>query len=266
MEKKKYHILAIRRDDSFSPNSVTKDRAILQMSCDLLGENIPMIDEARLDESFDADVYLSMARFPDTIHLLKQFEDQGKIVINSGYAVSACSRRNLQTIMSDNHFSMPSEKGDSGYWIKRGDMATQCEEDVAYCQDEQALEKAKVAFAERGIDDYLISAHVLGDVIKFYGVGNLFFQYFYPSDDHQTKFSHELVNGEAHHYAFDEDYLRKEVQRLADIISIDVYGGDAIVDKDGRIYIIDFNDWPSFSRCRGKAANAIARLVKDRMS
>ena len=29
-----------------------------------------------------------------------------------------------------------------------------------------------------------------------------------------------------------------------------VYGGDAIVKSNGTYVIIDFNDWPSFSRCR----------------
>lgn len=264
MEKRRTHILAIRRDERFSPNSVMKDRAILQMSCDLLGKDIPMIDEDMLDEYFDADIYLSMARLPQSIHLLKQFERQGKQVINSAFAVSACSRSHLQTIMQENHIPIPPKEGYHGYWIKRGDVATQYEGDVVYCQDDVALENAKIEFANRGITDYVVSSHVVGDVIKFYGVGHHFFQYFYPSDDHQMKFSHELVNGEAHHYAFDEDILRREVQRLANIISLDVYGGDAIVDEEGRIYMIDFNDWPSFSRCSEEAACAIAKLVKEK--
>jgi hypothetical protein len=73
------------------------------------------------------------------------------------------------------------------------------------------------------------------------------------------------VNGKAQHFAFDEPYLIHEVHRLADVVSLDIYGGDAIIDKDGRIYIIDFNDWPSFSRCREDAAKAIAKLLKDKM-
>ena len=39
------------------------------------------------------------------------------------------------------------------------------------------------------------------------------------------------------------------------------YGGDAIVRADGSFCIIDFNDWPSFSRCRDEAADAIAAFV-----
>lgn len=258
--------MAIRRDASFSPNSEEKDRAILQATCDVLGEDIPIVDESRLDESYDADVYLSMARFPQTIQMLKHFEEQGKVVVNSGFAVEACSRSHLQAIMTSHQVPIPPSKGEFGYWIKRGDAAAQLENDVVYCEDGETLKRAQADFSSRGITDVVITAHVKGDVVKFYGVGHHFFQYFYPTDDQQTKFSHERVNGKAHHYAFDEKCLEREVQRLANIITLDVYGGDAIIDKEGNFFIIDFNDWPSFSRCKKEAANAIAQLVKERMT
>ena len=44
---------------------------------------------------------------------------------------------------------------------------------------------------------------------------------------------------------------------IADIIGIDVYGGDGIVRDDGTFAIIDFNDWPSFSPCVEEAAEQI---------
>ena len=37
---------------------------------------------------------------------------------------------------------------------------------------------------------------------------------------------------------------------------------EAIVRADGSFCVIDFNDWPSFSRCREEAAEAIASLIK----
>ena len=51
-------------------------------------------------------------------------------------------------------------------------------------------------------------------------------------------------------------------ERLAAVIGLDVYGGDCIVRSDGTFAIIDFNDWPSFSRCREEAAKAIALRVE----
>lgn len=265
MERKKYHILAVKRDARFSPYSEAKDRAILQLSSDLLSSDVPMIEESLFDDTYEADVYLSMARFPTTIQCLKRLETKGKIVVNSGFAVEKCSRSNLHSLMLSHQIPIPPSEGENGYWLKRGDAATQQEEDVVYCKDERSLLKAKSQFLARGITDMVVSAHVVGDVVKFYGVGHHFFRYFYPTDDRQTKFSHESVNGEAHHYAFDEAYLSHEAQRLADVISLDIYGGDAIIDKEGHMFIIDFNDWPSFSRCRNEAAEAIAKLIKDKM-
>ena len=49
--------------------------------------------------------------------------------------------------------------------------------------------------------------------------------------------------------------------RLAGLLGLEVYGGDCIVRQDGTFAIIDFNDWPSFSRCRNDAAKAIASLA-----
>ena len=40
-----------------------------------------------------------------------------------------------------------------------------------------------------------------------------------------------------------------------------IYGGDAII-ADDTAYLIDLNDWPSFSACREDAAKAIAQLIK----
>jgi hypothetical protein len=42
------------------------------------------------------------------------------------------------------------------------------------------------------------------------------------------------------------------------VLGLGAWGGDAILSGD-RFAIIDFNDWPSFSRVRAPAARAIAR-------
>ena len=50
-------------------------------------------------------------------------------------------------------------------------------------------------------------------------------------------------------------------EQLAAAVGLEIYGGDCIVCADGTWYMIDFNDWPSFSRCREEAADAIAGLI-----
>ena len=93
-----------------------------------------------------------------------------------------------------------------------------------------------------------------------------FFRFFYPGDDGQWKFGDERRNGRPCHYRFSAPGLRAMAERAASIAGTDVYGGDCIVRADGSVCIIDFNDWPSFSRCRDEAAEAIAGLVEARMA
>lgn len=130
---------------------------------------------------------------------------------------------------------------------------------------ESQLAEAIRALKEKKISDFIVSAHVKGDLIKFYGVRHTpFFRYGYPTDLGQTKFGLEQYNGGAHHYTFSVDQLRTDVDRLAEKLGVDVYGGDCIVREDGSYCLIDFNDWPSFSWCQKEAAEAIAELVKQR--
>ena len=158
---------------------------------------------------------------------------------------------------------VPPKEGPDGYWLKRGDAAAQSKDDVQYAATKAELAEKIRHFESRGICDYVVSAHVVGDVVKFYGVsGTGFFRYYYPTDDGQSKFGDEARNGLAHHYPFSEAQLQYEVERLAVAVGVEVFGGDAIIRSDGTFCVIDFNDWPSFSRCRESAATAIAALIE----
>lgn len=241
-------IIAIRRDESYSPGKVDKDKAILKAVADRVGADI--IDEARLPETVEADVVFTMGRLPRTLHILRQLEADGATVINSVRAVEGCGRKRLDDLMRAENVPMPPLRGQMGYWVKRGDRATQGANDIIYCRDLAETELVKSNFRKRGIDDVVISTHIEGDQVKFYGVGNNFFKYFYEGKN-------------ANRYDFDGDYLCRVAQRLAKLVDIQVYGGDCIVDQQGHFYIIDFNDWPSFSRCRDEASEAIAKLMED---
>ena len=180
-------LIAIRRDDRFSPNSVEKDRLILEAACNNVcrhfeqqGEPCALrwVDEAELTTHDDADLYLSMARLPEALTILEGFEQQGRRVINSPRGVRNCQRSVLEKLMRENNLSTPTayQEGpeeDSPCWLKRGDAAAQSKDDVVFCNDAEALKKAISDFEARGISDYVISRHVEGDVVKFYGVNSL---------------------------------------------------------------------------------------------
>ena len=60
---------------------------------------------------------------------------------------------------------------------------------------------------------------------------------------------------------FDLNHLKEICNRAAEELNVVVYGGDCIVDEDGTVRIIDFNDWPSFAPCRNEAAPHIAKAI-----
>ncbi len=255
----------IQRAERFSPNSVGKDKAILDSVADKLrqrGCEVRMIQETpeRPERAEVPAVVLTMGRLSETLAWLKTLDTR---IINSPQGVENCARHRLQTIMERIGTPIPPKEGSNGYWLKRGDAAAQTKDDVVYTADKEQLEARIREMEQRGITDYTVSAHVVGDLVKFYGVLPGFFRCYYPTDDGESKFGDEQRNGEAHHYAFDRDDLQRETERLATAVGIEVYGGDCIVREDGSYCIIDFNDWPSFSRCRDAAADAIARLGRD---
>ena len=132
-------IVGIKRDAIFSPNSVEKDRMILQQVLDGLGDSIKMIDEKMLTSEENADVYVSMARHSTTLELLKEKEKEGALIINSAYSVERCERGWLNEAMRIEGLPIPDSEGKEGYWLKRGDMSAQSKADIVYCKDRAAL-------------------------------------------------------------------------------------------------------------------------------
>ena len=265
-------LLAVLRDERFSPNSVENDKAILLAVCDELKRQQTGVDDIRvisekcfIEHPVEAGVIFTMARSEEALLLLSGFEADGCCVVNTPLGVRNCRRSVLSKLMKDNCISTASEDGGNGFWLKRNDTSAQQKDDIIFCNTAEELAWARKKFALRGITDVVVSGHIPGDVVKFYGVGSQIFRFLYPGDTGISKFGLEAYNGAPHHYAFDDKALAQEVFRLAELTGVAIYGGDAIIDKEGRFYIIDFNDWPSFSPFRHTMASAIAREITSRL-
>ena len=271
--------LLIQRAACYSPNSEEKDLAVLQEVSSLL-EDATIISEDDFVNRFSTynqsvssesvesvNVYcqiISMARSPKALDCLEQLEQSGIRVLNPSVGVRACQRSNVDKVMRENYLPLPPDKGDDGYWVKRADTTAQSKEDVCFCHDWSEVEKIKSTFMQRGITDVVTQAHVKGDVVKFYGVeGTGFFRYYYSGDDTETKFGDEERNGKPQYYSFSSSNLQADAEKLACLLQTPIYGGDAIVREDGSYVIIDFNDFPSFSKCRKDAARAIFERMKS---
>ena len=272
-------IVAIGRAERYSPNSVEKDAAIMRSVCmemERKGFEVSMIGEdvfaagkgGEREGNFEAKLYLTMGRHEVTLRMLRSLEDKGYDVLNATDAIELCCHRDrLNQRLREAGVTLAPEQGDHGYWLKRADGVAEGPGDVVFAADGQELERQKEAMRSRGVTRMEVSAHIEGDLVKFYGVrGSGFFFTCYPGDDHDWKFADEQRNGKPHHYPYQQSELHRMAEKAADAVGIDIYGGDCIIDQEGQFYIIDFNDWPSFGRCRKEATEAIVALVDKRMT
>ena len=286
MKNKK--ILGIGRSSRFSPNSTERDAAIFQSVADLLSARGGQVDCVCEDECETVEGYeavFSMARDLRVVRLLAQAEEKGVVVLNSARALLGATRLALTECFEREGIPVPLspalfrlENGQmtahsrlSGYdrlpfplWLKRSGACAQSAGDVCFVESIDTLQDALQNYVSRGIEEVLASEHLVGDLVKFYGVeGTNFFYYHYPTADNAfSKFGLERINGAPSGYPLDVKSLKASADRAASLSGITIYGGDCIVDAHGRFRIIDFNDWPSYSRCREEAALAIAEKIQ----
>lgn len=277
----KYELISIYRAERYSPNSVERDKAIMDAVCEKLStryniyktreedietEGMPLmlrLADAHQPHSSAPLLVLSMARSRKALDILTQIEAEGARVINRGQPVLNATRTVIDRMMRENDIPCAPLHGEHGWWIKRGDEAAQEKGDVRFAADERERDATIEEFHKRGITDIVTTAHVRGDLVKFYGVtGTAFFHTTYPTDGGFSKFGDETRNGTSRHTPFDIAALHGDASRLAQLTGIEVYGGDCIVRSDSSYAIIDFNDWPSFSVCRHDAAEAIASVAE----
>ena len=96
----------------------------------------------------------------------------------------------------------------------------------------------------------MFQEHVEGDLIKFYGVGpEKWFCWFYHAGARISE------------HPFSSQDLQKHTRAAAKCLGLEIFGGDAIVTSEGRIYLIDINSWPSFARFRNEASARIAEYL-----
>ncbi|NCI51872.1 hypothetical protein GWC95_18250 [Sediminibacterium roseum] len=279
----KLKVLGVKRGSRFSPNHVVNDDSIFSLVTAALREKNCEVTLCREDEflaleNIEQPFIFTMAREKQVVAKLKKLEAEGKRIINSGHGIENCFRHNMTTTLVGNNIPYPksyivstSEPGNAvfekltgkGFWIKRGDFHAIHKEDVTFVESIQQGNNILNEFALRDIPDAVVSEHLFGDLVKFYGVsGTDFFFSFYPYDHNHLKYSeHESVNGQTAHYPFDKNKLQETAFRSAEVLNIHVFGGDAIVDKNGNFHIIDMNDWPSFAPCREEAVPQIAACI-----
>ena len=283
-------IAGIMRAGAYSPNHIGNDAAIFNATADQLrkrGCAVNIYSEDQFNKGLVKErIILNMCREQASIKRLQQLEDDGCIVVNSGYGIENCTRERMTRILLGNNIPYPDsvivntdeavvdrlkQAGINNCWIKRGDFHAMHKEDVSYVRHAEEAQEVLQEYFYRGIRRAVINRHLVGDLIKFYGMrGSTFFYWFYPFDDGHSKYGLEAINGKSKGLDFDIEQLEKICADAAEALGVDIYGGDCIISPtgeiriqadDGSLSIIDFNDWPSFAPCRNEAAPFIAKCV-----
>ncbi len=262
------------RAAAFSPNHIGNDAAIFNLVADQLRKRgcvVNIYSEEQLAAGKVTEkIVVNMCREQRSIQTLQAMEDNGAIVINSGYGIENCTRERMARILMGRNIPYPesiivntneaissalAKAGITQCWVKRGDFHTMHKEDVSFARHPQEAQELLQEYFMRGITRAVINRHIPGELVKFYGIrGTNFFYWFNPMGGNTAAESTQTVN-------FDQERLIAISRRAADEMDIDIYGGDCIVSPDGTITMIDFNDWPSFAPCRAQAAPLIARRI-----
>ncbi len=282
-------IVGISRGAVYSPNMASNDAAILTSVANelkSLGHEVDTICENEM-VGFDYTPYdrvFTMARDIYSLVILEKDTDvatQQKF-INSIDGILTCTNKasvasrmldagipQPEFLVGEQHrlmFCSTESKEDiiPPLWLKNCDGSAVVPEDVVFCRTQEDVSKALKAMEKRDVHLWMAQEHQRGDLVKFYGVeGTNFFHWQYASEGH-SKFGQEEVNGKEKGYAFDASRIKLYADMLAKKLRVPVYGGDVVIDEDGEFWFIDFNDFPSFSSCRARAAEAIAQRILQR--
>ena len=281
--EKQLTFAAIQRHTTYSPNHIGNDSAIIHAVAKQLGNNGHKVhfytEQEFIASGIEEQYVFTMLRNKLAVQRLKELEkERGVVAVNSAFGIENCGREQMTRLLLAAGISYPKswivdtqiifEKMKSEielalpFWIKRADFHAIHREDVTYVRSHSELKQIISEYALRGIDRVVISEHLEGDLIKFYGVyGTPFFYWFYPYFNEHSKFGIEKINGKPQGLSFEESQLKEMCNAAAAVLNVKVYGGDCIVSPQGEVSIIDFNDWPSFAPCRDDAAQAIAQVI-----
>lgn len=262
----KLRVLGIYRESEFSPGKVADDAAIMDAvvgELEAAGFAASLIDAAEFSamDQCDFDLVLAMCQSQRALARLGALAESGAVIVNSALAIRNCYRDLLGAGLK--RAGVPTPEGmlletsvlaaaqqlagvdpAAGVFVKRGDLHALSADDVLRARGIEQVREALFSFAVRRIKFAYVQQEAPGRLVKFYGVsGGEYFAALGEGFEAPAPVGRELSRAAA---------------RAAAALGLEVWGGDAMVSAN-QFQIIDFNDWPSFSRVRAQAAAAIAR-------
>ena len=282
-------VVFVARAHEYSPCNNVPDRTILELTLDKCCRLAPeigftMVEESELTASHlrQCSFVAGMCRRPVTIRLI---EDYSIASVNSTKGIECTSSSRTRTMLAlrdaglcvpqfwsydrttGMRFSQhPSAERLLPGWVKAMRLDGRHGNDVQYVASLAEADRAVDEFVSQHVNDIVVTQHLHGDLLKVYAVvdsrGEIqLLRWFYPQERAYSYFGNESHNDVLSYHDFGERDLHDIVLTIAKTLSLQVFGADMIVDADGMMYIIDVNDWPSFSICQNEASEAIARTI-----
>jgi hypothetical protein len=260
-------LVGIARESLYSPGRFeSADRGILDATgaaCRAAGADVTIVEpDVALEAVEGADLVFAMCQGPAALANLRRLVESGHTVVHHADAIEACHRVRMVPRLAEVGLPRPEAhlvasadpaaaalawvdaQGEVGAWVKRGDVHATQEGDVQRVRGADAARTALAELSGRGVERAVLEAHCPGRTIKFYAVRSTGFFRAYDEDGAAV--------------ADVPDLWPELADRAAEALGLSVFGGDVVVDDRGGALVVDVNDWPSFSRCRDDAAQAIA--------
>ena len=265
---KPFKLLGLYRHPQFSNNAIEADRLILEESIKAFQKHFPdkvevsFLEEAQIAENRAAyHLVLTMAQSADALAALDRQKELLPVVWNTTQAIRNCYRVNMSRklesanvgygpfIIAKSSSDLERLDPEASYWLKRGDFHAINDDDVSLAENLAEARAKMEKFAAKGVKEVVVQKHIPGDIYKFYGVNSSFF-----TAIRVRKFLTSDVT-------WDQALVEQRCRKAAELLGLQIYGGDFIIDAQGNAQIIDVNDWPSFRICRDAASDAIGRYA-----
>jgi hypothetical protein len=248
-----------------------------------LGEDVQIETfrpEDGLSDMIDSpDLVFSMGQGGDTLEYVEKLKVEKGTVVNSVSSIKNCYRADLYEKLAEWKIPHPmyylfntieelskivEKEWENGLWYKRGDFHAVDDSDVKQFTNVETFKKFYNSSSLKQKGPYILQKHEQGELFKFYGVQNSFLSFRYMGEAGPDRYDLKSIEEQI---LSDEVKLQVEkmVHKIAVNLDLDVFGGDFILNSDGEIFIIDFNDWPSFRTCRDEAAVAISNYSLSKL-
>lgn len=262
-------LLGVHREDGHSPGHEDDDAAILQATAATLHQREHRVRLCRPESiarelAAGPTLVFAMCETPCYLAKLDRAAAKGVPVFNRPHGIRNTYRHRMIRELAAAPISFPHSDivtltenprwPQRPVWLKRYDYHATEADDVLFADSRARWDAAIESFAARGFARAVVQDHVAGDLIKFYGVANRWFRWFY----HQN----QVLAG----HAFDAAALVRVAQSAAAALGVDIFGGDVIVGADQALTVIDLNAWPSYARFRAEAGAAIAEFIETRLA